>query len=72
MVFGGEESSNGEKNRREEEGEQEEEEEEEEEEEKRSSKKIKGMESRVWNPPFEVGSMVQLQVIELGFRTDPN
>ena len=30
------------------------------------------MGSRVWNPPFEVGFMVKLQVIELGFRTKPN
>ena len=30
------------------------------------------MESRVWNPPLEVGFMVKLQVIELGFRTNPN
>ena len=27
---------------------------------------------RVWNPPFEVGFMVKFQVIELGFRTNPN
>ena len=30
------------------------------------------MGSRVWNPPFEVGFMVKLQAIELGFRTNPN
>ena len=30
------------------------------------------MGSRVWNPPFEVGFMVKLQVIELGFRTNLN
>ena len=30
------------------------------------------MGSRVWNPPFEVGFMVKLQVIKLGFRTNPN
>ena len=27
---------------------------------------------RIWNPHFEVGFMVKLQVIELGFRTNPN
>ena len=27
---------------------------------------------RMWNPPFEVGFMVKLQVIELGIRTNPN
>ena len=30
------------------------------------------MASRVWNPPFEVGFMIKLQVIELGFRKNPN
>ena len=30
------------------------------------------MDSRVWNPPFVVGFIVKLQVIELGFRTNPN
>ena len=27
---------------------------------------------KVCNPPFEVGFMVKLQMIELGFRTNPN
>ena len=27
---------------------------------------------RVWNPTFEVGFMIKWQVIELGFRTNPN
>ena len=26
----------------------------------------------VWNPPFDVGFMVKWQVIELGFRANPN
>ena len=30
------------------------------------------MGSRVWNPPFKVGFMVKMQVIELGFITNPN
>ena len=30
------------------------------------------MGSRVWNPPFEVGFIVKMQVIELGFKTNPN
>ena len=27
---------------------------------------------RIWNPPFEVGFMVLLHVMELGFRINPN
>ena len=30
------------------------------------------MESRVQNPPFDVGFMVKWKEIELGFRTNPN
>ena len=27
---------------------------------------------RIWNPSFEDGFMVELRIIELGFRTNPN
>ena len=37
---------------------------------KKPNPRINLMGSRVWNPPYEAGFMVKLQVIESGFRTN--